>query len=148
MTRIYHLTTRNASLLARNSGVYRADSLARDGFIHFSQLHQLLGVANAFYVGQTDLVVLVVDPSRLQAELKYEAPVHPSASVEPAQNEDSLLDKRLNNNADFLRADLSTDLLFPHLYGPLNFDAVLSLVDFPPGPAGQFVLPAALSGTE
>jgi uncharacterized protein (DUF952 family) len=78
-----------------------------------------LGVANAFYTGQTDLVLLVVDPSRLQAELKYEAPVHPAASDTAPSAEER----------------------FPHLYGPLNFDAVLSVVAFPPGADGKFVLP-------
>jgi len=116
---IYHLTTRNAALLARQTGAYHPESLAREGFIHLSQRHQVIGVANAFYTGQSDLVILVVDPSRLQAELKYEAPVHPAASDSAPAAEER----------------------FPHLYGPLNFDAVLSLVELPLGPDGKFVLP-------
>jgi len=122
VTLIYHITTRDASLLGRQTGLYRADSLAQAGFIHFSQKHQILGVANAFYSGQTDLVLLVVDPSRLQAELKYEAPAHPLASPSAPGSEN----------------------LFPHLYGPLNMDAVIAVVDFPPGADGRFTLPEAL----
>jgi hypothetical protein len=34
--------------------------------------------------------------------------------------------------------------LFPHIYGPLNLDAVTEVMDFPCGPDGRFVLPAAL----
>ena len=87
MSLIYHITSREAAQAARQSGEYRAESLASQGFIHFSQLHQLLGVANAFYKGLHDQVILVVDPERLTSELKYEAPVHPSTaerSMEPS----------------------------------------------------------------
>ena len=123
MTLIYHITTRDASLLARQNGEYRTESLAEMGFIHLSQLHQVLGVANAFYVGQKDLVILVVDPTRLKAELKYEAPAHPTASPSAPSAENR----------------------FPHLYGPLNFEAVAKVVDFLPLADGKFELPAEIS---
>lgn len=124
MTHIYHITSRAAAQQGRESGEYRTDSLASQGFIHFSQIFQTLNVANAFYAGQTDLVILVVDVSRLKAELKYEGPVHPSTA------------------AGGVAALLAADSLFPHLYGPLNFDAVDRLVDLPVGPHGTFELPA------
>lgn len=123
MPLIYHITTRNASLLARQTGEYRAESLAEAGFIHLSQRHQVLGVANAFYTGQTDLVILVVDTARLKADLKYEAPVHPSASDTAPSAENR----------------------FPHLYGPLNFDAVVRVVDLPAQADGKFDLPVEIS---
>ena len=147
MPLIYHITTRNAALLARQTGEYRTESLDKDGFIHLSQIHQVLGVANAFYAGQKDLVILVVDTSRLKAELKYEAPVHPSASgsIKLAENEDISRDKSLSNGDDLKSAGSSKDKLFPHLYGPLNFDAVTKVVDFPPLADGRFEMPVEIS---
>ena len=122
MSMIYHITSRSAAQAALRDGEYRAESLTNDGIIHFSQLHQLLGVANAYYAGQKDLVILVVDPALLKAELKYEAPVHPGAAA---------------------RATVpSADQRFPHLYGPLNFEAVIKIVDLPLATAGGFDLPA------
>ena len=121
---IYHITTRAAADQARQSGEYRTESLASQGFIHFSQIFQTLNVANAFYAGQSDLVILVVAVSRLKAELKFEGPIHPAGSASGA-------------------APLPTaGTLFPHLYGPLNFDAVDRQIDFPIGPDGSFALPA------
>lgn len=110
MSKIYHITTRNAALEARSSGEYRAESLETEGFIHFSERHQILDVANAFYRGKSGLVLLVVEPSRLKAELRYEAPVHPSASSSAPGPQNR----------------------FPHLYGPLNMDAVVEVVEFSP----------------
>lgn len=122
MRLIYHITFKKDFLAATGVGEYRADSLESQGFIHFSQKHQILSVANSFYAGRKDLVILIVDAARLKPVLKFEAPVHPGAAavgVLPAE-----------------------DQLFPHLYGPLNLDAVVGVVDFPPSDDGQFELPA------
>lgn len=135
MNLIFHITARDAALAARQSGEYRPESLTREGFIHLSGPHQVLEVANRFYVGQTGLVLLVVDPARLKATLKYEAPVHPAA----AKDEDFSPSERLNSDRKLNTTDTSN--VFPHLYGPLNFDAVLAIHDFSPNPDGIFSLP-------
>lgn len=137
MTLIFHIAPRSAALDSRQSGEYRAESLLSEGFIHFSGSHQLLGVANRFYAGQHGQVLLAVDPTRLTAPLKYEAPVHPVAAPTQPQNEDLSAEERLKDNNN----------TFPHLYGPLNFDAVVAIYDFEPDANGQFSLPAGLLST-
>ena len=113
MTLIFHITARAAWQQAQRDGAYRAESLAQVGFIHFSGAEQVVRVANALYSGQGDLVLLVVDPARLNAgagspALRYETPADMPQGSER----------------------------FPHLYGALNLDAVLRMVDFPPDAGG------------
>lgn len=140
MTLIFHITSRDAALVARENGEYRAESLVREGMIHLSGIHQVLDVADRFYTGQHGLVLLAVDASRLKAELKYEAPVHPA---EAPENEGFSRGKRLSYSNDPTDKPLAADL-FPHLYGPLNFDAVVAVYDFQSDSSGKFFLPAEL----
>jgi uncharacterized protein (DUF952 family) len=58
---------------AKQAGEYRAASLATEGFIHTSRPEQVLGVANRFYQGATDLLLLWIDPKRLSAPVRFEA---------------------------------------------------------------------------
>jgi uncharacterized protein (DUF952 family) len=37
---------------------------------------------------------------------------------------------------------------FPHIYGPLNLDAVTRVAAFEPGEAGRFTLPSGIPGPE
>ena len=141
MTLIFHITSRDAALVAHHTGEYRAESLTSEGMIHLSGIHQVLDVANRFYTGQHRLVILAVDASRLKAELKYEAPVHPA---EAPENEDFSRDRRLRYSDGPVDKPLADDL-FPHLYGPLNFDAVIAVYDFEPDMDGKFSLPVALT---
>ena len=119
---IYHITSRSAWEEARTQGQYSAPSLESEGFIHCSTPKQVLGVANDFYRGQSDLLLLCINERRLCAELRWEAPAHPKPLV---------VDR------------VSGASLFPHLYGPLNLDAVVAAHDLSEGASG-FVLPRAL----
>jgi len=108
---IYHITSRTAWAAAQTAGAYTVDSLASQGFIHCSKTDQIQRVANAFYQGQSALVILVIETDRLAAEVRWE----------PGTDK--------------------PDELFPHIYGVINLAAVTRSVDFPPNPDGTFPLP-------
>jgi uncharacterized protein (DUF952 family) len=115
---ILHITSRAEWNDAQAQGEYIAPSLQTESFIHCSTEKQALHVANAFYGGRTDLVLLVIDEAKLKPELKWEAPAGPPAP------------------------GISESDLFPHIYGPINLDAVASVSDLKVDPAsGTFSLP-------
>ena len=62
---VVHIASPEAWAEARTSGLYRAESLAEEGFIHFSRWDQLAETAARYYAGVPGLNVLVVDPSGL-----------------------------------------------------------------------------------
>jgi uncharacterized protein (DUF952 family) len=70
---IVHIVERGIWELAQQAGEYRAASLAAEGFIHSSRPEQVLWVANRFYQGIPNLLLLWIDPQRLLAPLRYEA---------------------------------------------------------------------------
>jgi uncharacterized protein (DUF952 family) len=108
---ILHLTSRLAWSAAQAHGQYSADSLAGQGFIHCSKVDQILRVADSFYNGQSGLVLLLIDPQLLKSELRWEP-----------------------------GTDRASEL-FPHIYGPINLEAVLQMLDFEPAADGKFHLP-------
>jgi uncharacterized protein (DUF952 family) len=92
---LYHLVSR--SLFERQPAhePYFPASLAEEGFIHLSATpEQVAWVAKTFYGDVLDLVVLVIDESRLTAPVRY---------------------------------DQTADGVFPHLYGPLERDAIVAI---------------------
>jgi uncharacterized protein (DUF952 family) len=111
MALIYHMAAAADWAQAQRDGQYTMSmpgrTLAQEGFIHASAAAQVAMVANAFYRGASDLVLLVIDPGRVTPEIRYE-PV-------PGQ-----------------------DLPYPHIYGPLNVDAVVATRPFELGPDGTF----------
>lgn len=99
---IFHITSAGEWAEAQSSGVYVAPSLHTEGFIHLSTEAQVLGTAERFYANATDLVLLKVDETRCQAELLWEPPAEAPGS----------------------------DARFPHLFGPLELDAVIDARSF------------------
>jgi uncharacterized protein (DUF952 family) len=69
---IVHICERDAWEVAQTAGEYRPASVGVEGFIHASKPNQVLGVANRFYQGRQDLLLLWIDLQRLGPELRYE----------------------------------------------------------------------------
>jgi uncharacterized protein (DUF952 family) len=73
---IYHIAAAADWERAVRDGRYttstRGLTLAEQGFIHASTADQVALVANAFYRGEPDLLLLVIDPDRLRPEIRYE----------------------------------------------------------------------------
>ena len=111
MTLIYHIAEAADWAQARRDGQYttstRGRTLAEEGFIHASTAAQVAPVANAFYQGVPDLLLLVIDPALVGPEIRYE---HVPGQPDP----------------------------YPHIYGPLNLDAVVETRSLTPQPSGRF----------
>ena len=118
---IFHIASRDAWDAAQKAGQYTAPSLTSDGFIHCSTRAQVLPVAEKFYKGQAGLILLAIDPTRLSSGLKWEAP---SDGAPPA--------------------GVSASETFPHIYGPINLDAVVQVLDLESSVDGKFILPKSL----
>ena len=98
-TWLFHLALADEWATALAAGHYDRStvgvSLAEEGYIHASFAEQVPATAARFYANRTDVVLLRIDPDRLDVEVRVE--------------------------------DLhGTGEAFPHLYGPLPVDAVVS----------------------
>lgn len=109
MKTILHITQQKQWEAAKEANSFRGDTLDTEGFIHCSTPQQVIQVANAYFAGQHNLILLVIDVGRVRAEIRLEALVGTEE--------------------------------FPHIYGPLNLDAVVKTLPFEPGPDGSFDLP-------
>lgn len=115
---IFHITPRADWETAKTKGQYIADSLRLEGFIHCSTLAQVLPVAEKFYKGQNGLVLLMIEPTLLSSTLKWEAP---SGGTPPP--------------------GVPEGDPFPHIYGPINLDAVVNVLEFVFDSTGVFQIP-------
>ena len=69
---IYHITTRQKWAEAQIKGLYESDTLAIEGFIHCSTEPQVPGVLERYYKGQSDLLKLKIDKSKVERPLVFE----------------------------------------------------------------------------
>jgi len=105
---LVHLCGADEWSQARREGEIRPAEGA--DFIHLSAPEQVHLPANRLYRDRADLVLLHIDPARLDAPVRWE----PGVTTDPES------------------------MLFPHLYGPLPMHAVIRVTDYPPGPDGGF----------
>jgi len=114
---ICHITTRAAWEAAQGSGQFFSPEFNEFGFIHCSTPEQVLLVANAFFRGRTDLMLLTIDPARLKSQVRWE-PAHSTGRL----------------------PDFTKGAVFPHVYGPINLDSVTRTVNLDPTATGSFIL--------
>ncbi|WP_343710511.1 DUF952 domain-containing protein [Mycobacterium sp.] len=107
---LVHLCSADEWSASRARGELRPESSGGTGFIHLSMPEQVHLPANRLYRGRDDLVLLHIDPERLDSPVRWE----PGASSDPAW------------------------MVFPHLYGPLPVAAVVGVTRYRPGPDGTF----------
>lgn len=72
---IVHICSHEDWSVAQSEGEYRAASLETEGFIHCSTPEQVLETANRYYAGASGLVLLWIDPEKVQSEIRWE-PAH------------------------------------------------------------------------
>ena len=102
---------------ARETGFFASADLAAEGFIHSSELHQVLETAHRYYTGRADLVLLEWDEEALAA-----------AGV---RVEREWVESRQQH--------------FAHVFGPVPLAAVRRTWPFVAADAGDFQLPVELS---
>jgi uncharacterized protein (DUF952 family) len=107
---LVHLCPNNDWSAARVHGELRPESLTSVGFVHLSTPQQVHLPANRLYRGRDDLVLLHVDPTRLDSPIRWELGV----ATDPES------------------------MLFPHLYGALPVRAVTKITNYPPSADGTF----------
>jgi release factor glutamine methyltransferase len=73
---IFHLCQRQDWLKGVIQGVYEPESLEIEGFIHCSEFKQIMEVANRYFKGVPDMVVLSIDPEKLNLEIRWEKTDH------------------------------------------------------------------------
>jgi glutathione S-transferase len=121
---LYHLALAEEWRQARVVVVYdrstRGLGLAQVGFIHASYGHQLAATYARFYGDAGPVVLVTIDPQRLE-----------QAGV-PVRAEPAAPNHQASQPANQQASAAGVGELFPHLYGPLPLEAVLAAEPYPP----------------
>ena len=105
---IYHLVSESEFRAQAKESEYVPARFDQDGFIHCAgERDTLLAVANDYFSSvEEPVLVLVIETAGLAAEVRFEPPAPVAGSGTSHLEEASL---------------------FPHIYGPLNLDAVTEI---------------------
>lgn len=93
---IFHITPKSDWQANEPGGIYQGESLKDVGFIHCCFHSQIDKVMKQWFAGIDNLLLVEIDPQKVNAEIRYEN-----------------LDGGSEN--------------FPHIYGPINLDAVITI---------------------
>jgi uncharacterized protein (DUF952 family) len=72
MQPIFHLVAASDWQAACELGRYAPESLATEGFVHLSFSHQVAATANHLYRDRADLIVIEIDPGKVQQPVVVE----------------------------------------------------------------------------
>ena len=72
MTSIFHIADADEWDMAARSDHYTHESLTDEGFIHLSSRDQVVATTSRYYSGVEGLVLLEVDPSGVNDQLRWE----------------------------------------------------------------------------
>jgi uncharacterized protein (DUF952 family) len=101
---IYHIVIESDIRAQLGGLVYLPSGLRDDGFVHCALETSVVPVANDYYAGAPGrLLLLEIDPRRLASETRYEAAA-PTAGAGSSH--------------------LASASQFPHVYGPINKEAI------------------------
>jgi uncharacterized protein (DUF952 family) len=115
---IHHLVPADDYRALAEQAPYLPRGFEQDGFIHCTQEPEvLLEIANAIYRDVPgEFLVLVIDPLKVAAPVRFEPPLPPPPQTDPLAQH-----------------------LFPHIYGPLNHDAIVQVRSARRAPDGTFL---------
>ena len=130
---------------------YLPAAYAKDGFIHCTDdARTLLKIANQFYKGVPgDVLLLTIDETALTSPVKWEAPVHPGpvdkekgrqGEGEKALPPEVAVEAGVVVPTEVKSAEATEPQVtqFPHIYGPLNREAIVSIRKFLRGADGAY----------
>lgn len=124
---IYHLTPASYYQCQPLDRPYQPPSLIEEGFVHCTAgAEKLVEIANIYFADLRDeLLALEIDPARLTAPLYFEPPITPAhAAASPAQ-----------------QAEAERETLFPHVYGPLDRQAIVNCIALQRDSTGRWQMP-------
>lgn len=125
---IYHIVIKSEFINQIKNNEYLPVRFEMDGFIHCTGDEKtLLSVANDYFLNSNEeILILRLKLDKIKSEVLFEAPAPIKGSG---------------------TSHLLANSLFPHIYGPLNLDAIMD-IGLLTKTNNQFTLPFSFSGLE